>query len=78
VDVYNPTTGELRPGSTEDIAMWMIDTVVVDADAFSRLAFSSAAPHFARHLDGQVPTLSFATWPRELPAAGRQLSRRRH
>jgi adenine-specific DNA-methyltransferase len=26
VDVYNPTTGELRSGGTEDVAMWMIDT----------------------------------------------------
>jgi hypothetical protein len=41
--------------------MWMIDTVVVDTAAFSRLAFSSAMPLFARHLDGHVPMLSFAT-----------------
>lgn len=78
MDVYYPTTGVLRPGSTDDIAMWMIDTVVVDAEALSRLVFSSAVPHFARHLDGQTPMLSFATWPRGLPAAGRQLCRRRH
>jgi adenine-specific DNA-methyltransferase len=26
VDVYNPTTGELRTGGTDEIAMWMLDT----------------------------------------------------
>jgi adenine-specific DNA-methyltransferase len=33
VDVYNPTTGYLHSGGTDDIAMWMIDTAY-DEDEF--------------------------------------------
>lgn len=33
VDVYNPTTGEIRSSSTDEIALWMIDTDY-DSDSF--------------------------------------------
>jgi adenine-specific DNA-methyltransferase len=36
VDVYNPTTGELRSGGTEDVAMWMIDTAYDDDEFLVR------------------------------------------
>jgi adenine-specific DNA-methyltransferase len=36
VDVYNPTTGYLHSGGTEDIAMWMIDTAYDEDEFFLR------------------------------------------
>ena len=33
VDVYNPTTGEIRSSDTDDIALWMVDTDY-DAESF--------------------------------------------
>lgn len=37
VDVYNPTTGELRgDGGTDDIAMWMLDTAYDEDEFFVR------------------------------------------
>jgi adenine-specific DNA-methyltransferase len=37
VDVYNPTTGELRPDNgTDDIALWMIDTDYDEEEFFVR------------------------------------------
>ncbi|WFE94451.1 hypothetical protein [Micromonospora sp. WMMD987] len=37
VDVYNPTTGELRgDGDTDDIAMWMRDTAYDEEEFFVR------------------------------------------
>lgn len=38
-DVYNPVTGEVRPGSKDDIAMWMIDTDYDDESFFVRHAY---------------------------------------
>ena len=35
-DVYNPITGEIRSGSAEDIAMWMIDTDYNEESFFVR------------------------------------------
>jgi adenine-specific DNA-methyltransferase len=45
VDVYNPTTGELRPDNgVEDIALWMIDTDYDEAEFFVRhIYFAGAA-----------------------------------
>ena len=36
IDVYNPTTGELRSGGTEDVAMWTIDTAYDEEEFFVR------------------------------------------
>ena len=38
-DVYNPVTGEVRPGSEDDIAMWMIDTDYDEESFFVRHAY---------------------------------------
>ena len=36
VDVYNPTTGEIRSSGTGEIALWMIDTDYDDESFFVR------------------------------------------
>ena len=36
VDVYNPTTGEIRSSGTGDIALWMIDTDYDEESFFVR------------------------------------------
>lgn len=36
VDVYNPTTGELHSGGTDDIALWMLDTAYDEDEFFVR------------------------------------------
>lgn len=38
-DVYNPLTGEVRPGNEDDIAMWMIDTDYNEESFFVRHAY---------------------------------------
>ena len=39
VDVYDPTTGEIRSGSTDDIACWFVDTNYNDESFFVRHAY---------------------------------------
>lgn len=39
LDVYDPTTGQIRSGSTEDIACWFIDTAYNDESFFVRHAY---------------------------------------
>jgi adenine-specific DNA-methyltransferase len=41
VDVYDPTTGAVRSGGTEGIALWMIDTSYDDEQFFVRHAYFS-------------------------------------
>ncbi len=36
VDVYNPTTGELRSNGVDEIALWMIDTEYDEESFFVR------------------------------------------
>jgi adenine-specific DNA-methyltransferase len=43
VDVYDPTTGEVRPGSTNDIACWFVDTSYDDTSFFVRHAYFTGA-----------------------------------
>ena len=38
-DVYNPVTGEVRAGTEDDIAMWMIDTDYDEESFFVRHAY---------------------------------------
>lgn len=38
-DVYNPVTGEIRPGDESEIAMWMIDTDYNEESFFVRHAY---------------------------------------
>jgi adenine-specific DNA-methyltransferase len=39
VDVYDPTTGEIRSSSTDDIACWFIDTAYDEKSFFVRHAY---------------------------------------
>jgi len=43
VDVYDPTTGEIRSSSTDDIACWFIDTEYNDESFFVRHAYFTGA-----------------------------------
>lgn len=43
VDVYNPTTGEIRSNSTDDIACWFIDTDYNEESFFVRHAYFTGA-----------------------------------
>jgi adenine-specific DNA-methyltransferase len=43
VDVYDPTTGEIRSNSTDDIACWFIDTNYNEESFFVRHAYFSGA-----------------------------------
>ena len=43
LDVYDPTTGEIRSNSTDDIACWFIDTDYNDESFFVRHAYFSGA-----------------------------------
>jgi adenine-specific DNA-methyltransferase len=43
VDVYDPTTGEIRSASTDDIACWFIDTNYNEESFFVRHAYFTGA-----------------------------------
>ena len=43
VDVYDPTTGEIRSDSTDDIACWFIDTNYNEESFFVRHAYFTGA-----------------------------------
>ena len=43
VDVYDPTTGQVRSDSTDDIACWMIDTEYNGESFFVRHAYFTGA-----------------------------------
>jgi adenine-specific DNA-methyltransferase len=43
VDVYDPTTGEIRSQTTDDIACWFIDTNYDGESFFVRLAYFTGA-----------------------------------
>jgi adenine-specific DNA-methyltransferase len=43
VDVYDPTTGEIRSSSTDDIACWFIDTAYNGESFFVRHAYFTGA-----------------------------------
>ena len=43
LDVYDPTTGEIRSASTDDIACWFIDTNYSDESFFVRHAYFTGA-----------------------------------
>ena len=47
LDVYDPTTGEIRSSSTDDIACWFIDSDYNEESFFVRHAYSTGAdePH---------------------------------
>ncbi|MDP9241438.1 MAG: site-specific DNA-methyltransferase, partial [Actinomycetota bacterium] len=43
VDVYDPTTGAVRASSTDDIALWLIDTAYDGESFFVRHAYFTGA-----------------------------------
>ena len=43
LDVYDPTTGQIRSSSTDDIACWFIDTAYNGESFFVRHAYSTGA-----------------------------------
>jgi adenine-specific DNA-methyltransferase len=43
VDVYDPTTGEVRPSSMDDIACWFVDTDYDGESFFVRHAYFTGA-----------------------------------
>src|SRR5437016_14432973 len=43
VDIYDPTTGEIRSSSTDDIACWFIDTEYNGESFFVRHAYFTGA-----------------------------------
>ena len=43
VDVYDPTTGQIRSDSTDDIACWFIDTDYNGGSSFMRHAYFTGA-----------------------------------
>jgi adenine-specific DNA-methyltransferase len=43
LDVYDPTTGEIRSSSTDDIACWFIDTMYNGESFFVRHAYFTGA-----------------------------------
>jgi adenine-specific DNA-methyltransferase len=43
VDVYDPTTGQIRSSSTDDIACWFIDTDYNEESFFVRHAYFTGA-----------------------------------
>ena len=43
IDVYDPTTGQVRSSSTEDVACWFVDTNYNDESFFVREAYFTGA-----------------------------------
>ena len=43
MDVYDPTTGQIRSASTDDIACWFIDTDYIGESFFVRHAYFTGA-----------------------------------
>ncbi|MDA8400050.1 MAG: site-specific DNA-methyltransferase [Actinomycetota bacterium] len=63
VDVYDPTTGVVRPSSTDDIACWFIDTDYDGEQFFVRHAyFTGADKPYAKLQRSLNADLDEATW----------------
>jgi adenine-specific DNA-methyltransferase len=54
VDVYDPTTGELRPSSVDDIACWFVDTNYDEESFFVRHAYFTGADQPYEKLKGAL------------------------
>jgi adenine-specific DNA-methyltransferase len=63
VDVYDPTTGEIRSHSTDDIACWFIDTDYNRESFFVRHAyFTGAADPYAQLKRALRADIDEAAW----------------
>ena len=81
VDVYDPTTGEIRSNSTDDIACWFIDTAYNGESFFVRHAyFTGAEDPYVKLKRGLRAEIDEAAWsaiystvcrPFEPPKSGR-------
>jgi len=81
VDVYDPTTGEIRSSSTDDIACWFIDTDYNEESFFVRHAYFTGADEPYKKLqralkaeideDAWASLYSTVSRPFEAPSTGR-------
>ena len=81
VDVYDPTTGEIRSSSTDDIACWFIDTAYNEEAFFVRHAYFTGADEpyerLKRALRAEIDEAAWASLyattsrPFDPPATGR-------
>ena len=65
VDVYDPTTGVVRPSSTDDIACWFIDTDYDGEQFFVRHAYFTGADkpyeRLQRSLNAEIDETAWAS-----------------
>jgi len=81
VDIYDPTTGEIRANSTDDIACWFIDTAYNEESFFVRHAYFTGADrpydNLKRALRAEIDEEAWATLyrtvsrPFDPPATGK-------
>ena len=63
VDVFNPTTGEIRSSGTDDIALWMVDTAYNDESFFVRHCyFTGGVDPYARLRRALKADIDEAAW----------------
>ncbi len=63
VDVYNPTTGEIRSSGTDDVALWMIDTDYDEESFFVRHCyFTGSNDPYARLKRALKADIDEAAW----------------
>jgi adenine-specific DNA-methyltransferase len=81
LDVYDPTTGEIRSNKTDDIACWFIDTDYNDESFFVRHAYFTGADEpyekLKRALRAEIDEAAWSalysttSYPFERPAGGK-------
>src|SRR5213592_5283322 len=81
VDVYDPTTGEIRSNSTDEIACWFVDTDYNEESFFVRHAYFTGADEpyekLKRALRAEIDEAAWASLystvsrPFERPEAGK-------
>ncbi|MGH9454931.1 MAG: hypothetical protein ACRD2O_13265 [Terriglobia bacterium] len=71
VDVYDPTTGQIRSRSTDDVACWFIDTNYNGESFFVRHAYFTGAQEpyerLKRALRAEVQSVGFVAYPHVQP-----------
>ena len=78
LDVNDPTTGEVRSSSTDDIACWFIDSDYNEESFFVRHAYFTGADEPYKKLQRALRPRSTRTpgQPSTAPSAGRSRRRR--
>ena len=81
LDVYDPTTGQIRSSSTDDIACWFIDTAYNDESFFVRHAYFTGADEpyekLKRALRAEIDEAAWSalystkSYPFDPPASGK-------